>query len=80
MLQAKAKFCSQVLPAWLTTVLLGALLTFITYKLVVRGVITWRSETQQHHQDDEQRQPLLTENRNGQEVNASPGTSNLVLR
>lgn len=52
-------YINKVLPAWLTTVLLGALLTFITYKLVVRGVITWRNETEHKHEEDEQRQPLL---------------------
>ena len=50
---------SQVLPAWATTVLLGALLTFITYKLLVRGVITWRSESSEKHHHPEITEPLL---------------------
>ena len=35
----------QVLPPWLTTVLLAALLLLLSSKLVHRGVLTYRSET-----------------------------------
>lgn len=36
---------AQVLPPWLTTVLLAALLALLAGKLVHRGVLTFRSET-----------------------------------
>lgn len=35
----------QVLPPWLTTVLLAALLLLLSSKLIHRGVLTYRSET-----------------------------------
>ncbi len=37
--------CTQVLPPWLTTVLLSALLALLSSKLIHRGVLTYRSET-----------------------------------
>lgn len=55
---------NKLLPTWLTTILLAILLTSVSYKLVVRGVICWRQETTEHaHELDGEpsRQPLLSE-------------------
>jgi hypothetical protein len=35
----------QVLPPWLTTVLLAALLVLLSSKLIHRGIVTYRSES-----------------------------------
>lgn len=35
----------QLLPAWVTTVLLAALLLYLSHKLIVRGFKTYRAET-----------------------------------
>ena len=40
-----ARLPPQVMPAWLTTVLLAALLTLLSYKLSVRGVATFKQES-----------------------------------
>ena len=37
----------QLSPGWLTTFLLALLMTFMTWKLAVRGVTTWKLETKQ---------------------------------
>lgn len=37
--------CVQLLPGWVTTVLLAALLIFLATKLIRRGVRTYRSES-----------------------------------
>jgi len=68
----------QILPSWMTTVLLALLLTFISYKLLVRGFITWHSESTEflelqnqglHHDgQDGLEQPLL------QDRSANPPT------
>lgn len=53
---------NKIFPNWLTTVLLALLLTFISYKLVVRGVITWQKESAEQLTipvDDQITQPLL---------------------
>ena len=47
------------MPAWLTTVLLAALLTLLSYKLAVRGVATYKQESKdiaaaQHEAHDHQ--------------------------
>lgn len=33
------------MPAWITTTLLAALLTLLSYKLVIRGLATYRQES-----------------------------------
>lgn len=54
----------QALPSWMTTILLAALLTFISYKLLARGFITWRDESSEakHHKSGEATEPLLQGN------------------
>lgn len=51
----------QAMPNWLTTVLLAMLLTVLTWKLSVRGFITWRKETavSKKERDSEAAEPLL---------------------
>ena len=51
----------QAMPNWLTTVLLAMLLTVLTWKLSVRGFITWRKETAASikERDSEAAEPLL---------------------
>ena len=66
-------YINKVLPAWMTTVLLGLLLTFITYKLVVRGVITWRHESEEKHDEEHQRQPLLDHDESSESDQAPSG-------
>ena len=54
----------QAFPNWLTTILLALLLTFISYKLIMRGLITWQKESAQIKLQDSQGanlQPLLEE-------------------
>ena len=47
----------------MTTVLLAVLLTFISYKLLARGFLTWQSESKQaeHPKSEDLTQPLLDE-------------------
>ncbi len=49
--------CAQVLPPWLTTVLLSLLLGLLAAKLIHRGVLTFASESRQQaleaHQNEE---------------------------
>ena len=49
------------MPNWLTTVLLAMLLTVLTWKLSVRGFMTWRKETveAEKQRDSEIAEPLL---------------------
>ena len=78
----------QVLPSWLTTVLLALLLTFISYKLITRGFITWHSESlaQQHQrldvdgQDDGLEQPLLQDGGTESPTEGERGFAGQVLR
>ncbi len=42
----------QVLPSWMTTLLLAILLTYISYKLLARGFITWDSESHELHDQE----------------------------
>lgn len=54
----------QAFPNWLTTILLALLLTFISYKLIMRGLITWEKESAQIKLEDSQGahlRPLLEE-------------------
>ncbi|BDA43515.1 probable sulfite exporter TauE/SafE family protein 3 [Coccomyxa sp. Obi] len=57
-------YLNKATPNWLTTILLAALLTLLTYKLVDRAVLTWRKENLQlkhakARAEDESSQPLL---------------------
>lgn len=52
-------FKMQALPAWMTTVLLALLLTVISYKLLIRGFITWHKESEVVHQQDSDVYELL---------------------
>jgi len=77
-------YVNKILPSWMTTVLLALLLTFISYKLLVRGFITWHSESTEflelqnqglHHDgQDGLEQPLL------QDRSANPPTGEAVAR
>lgn len=51
----------QAMPNWLTTVLLAMLLTVLTWKLSIRGFLTWRKETaaSEKERDSEAAEPLL---------------------
>ena len=57
----------QVMPVWLTTSLLTLLLALLSVKLVGRGLITWRKETEakakesNRHSRDAVEQPLLAD-------------------
>jgi peptidoglycan/LPS O-acetylase OafA/YrhL len=57
----------QATPNWMTTVLLAILLTLLTYKLVVRSLITWRKENNKIAAAREGiTEPLLQGNGDGQ--------------
>lgn len=48
------------MPNWITTILLAALLTLLTYKLAARSLITWRKENDARRPDQaDATQPLL---------------------
>jgi hypothetical protein len=50
----------QATPNWMTTILLAALLTALTWKLATRAVTTWRKESAALQKDTgELEQPLL---------------------
>ena len=57
----------QAMPNWLTTVLLAILLTVLTWKLSVRGFMTWRKETAEaeKQRDSEIAEPLLQDKMRG---------------
>ena len=50
----------QATPNWMTTILLAALLTALTWKLATRAAATWRKESAAYQKGDaELEQPLL---------------------
>lgn len=57
----------------MTTVLLAILLTFISYKLLTRGYITWHTESLQAKKSklDEANEPLLSDHQDGTSERAS---------
>ena len=57
----------------MTTVLLAVLLTFISYKLLTRGYITWHTESLHAKQAklEEAREPLLSDRQNSDDDGAS---------
>ena len=70
----------QAFPNWLTTILLALLLTFISYKLIMRGLITWQKESAQIKLGDSQGpdlRPLLEEEL---EANAGDATNTAHAR
>ena len=55
----------QTFPNWLTTILLGLLLAYISWKLLARGIITWSKESDEQETLADEEQPLLHDRQAG---------------
>ena len=64
----------------MTTVLLAFLLTFISYKLLTRGYITWHNESlhAKHSKLEDANEPLLGEQDGTHEASGSPLNATLL--